>query len=236
VELQPEPARLLDRGRERPPERHRLEQHEQRARPPGERGESAEPVPHARPRDCRISPIGQVHDQQVHGSCRQERARHRECLLEVSGHEHDEPLRTHAAAHGLDRIEGTGEIQPGDDRARGLCLRREPQGERRLARARVAPQRDGRRPGQPASAEDGVERGEPGRDDPPVGIGCPPAGAGRDGRNRRRAGERNGAGAWIVSLGCLARQRLDGPREGAIRLVRDGLRTPDRGGQAKLAT
>jgi hypothetical protein len=234
AELQPEPARLLHRGRERPPERHRLEQDEQRPRPPGERGEPAEPVPNPRPRDGRVPSLGQVDDQQVHGPCRQERARHRERLLEVRGHEHDEPLRAHAAAHGLDGVEGTGEVQPRDDRARGLRLRGEPQRERRLARARVPAQRDGGGPGQPAGPEDGVQRREPGRDDPAIGVICGPAGAGRCRGEGRRARERDRAGERIVCLGRLDRQRLDGPGERSVRLV-DGRLAVRPGGQTELA-
>ena len=235
TEVQPEPARLLDRGRERPPERHGLEQHEQRPRPPGQRGEPAEPVPHPCPRDRRIPPVGQVHDQQVHGPCRQERARHRERLLEVRGHEHDEPLGAHTAAHRLDGVEGTGEVQPRDDRARGLCLRGQPQGERRLAGARVPAQRDGRGPRQPPGPEDRVERREPGGDDAAVGERCRPAGPGGGRRTWRRAGKRRRAGERILRLGCLDRQRLDGPGEGPVGLVGDGLPVPRPARQAELA-
>ena len=236
AELQPEPARLLDRGRERATERHRLQQHEQRARPSGERGEPAEPVPHPRPRDGRVASVGQVDDQQVHGPCRHQRACHRERLIEVRGHEHDEPFGPHATAHRLDGIEGSGEVQPRDDRARGLRLRGEPQGERRLARARVAAQRDRRGPGQPAGPEDGVERGKPGRDDPAVGIVSGPAGSGRGRAEGRWAGERDRRGERFVSLGCLDPQRLDGQGKGTLGSIGDGRRARRPGRQAELAT
>ena len=225
AELEAEAARLLDRGRQRPAELDRLEQHEQRSRSPGERREPTQPVPDPRPGDRRIAAAGQVHDQQVHGARREERARHRKRLVEGLGQQHDEPFRADATAHRLDRIEGTGEVQPRDDRARGLRLGCHPQRERRLARARVSPQCDRRRAGQPARAEDRVERGEPGWDDSAVEVVRGTAGARRR-RGERRGGPRRGARdrdravSLVIGLGRLDREPGDGPGEGTVRLVR----------------
>ena len=227
AELQAEAARLLDRGRQRPPELDRFEQHEQRARPPRERREPAQPVPDPRPRDGRIGAAGQVHDQQVDGPPGKKRARHRERLVERPGHQHDEPLRADATAHGLDGVEGTGEVQPRDDRARGLSLGREPQRERGLARARVPPQRDRRRARQPAGSEDRVECGEPGGDDAAIDVVGGTAGPRRR-RGQGRGGPRRGVGdrdrsVWlvvVVGLGRFHRERDERSGESPLGLVR----------------
>jgi hypothetical protein len=227
-ELQPEAARLLDGGGKRPRQGDRLEHDEQRARPPGERREPAQPISDPRPCDRGVPPVGQVDDEQVDGPGGEERAGHRERLLEVHGHQHDEPLGPNPATHRLDGVERLGEVEPCDDRARCLGLRGNPKRKRRPARARLPPQRDRRGARQAARPEDGVERGEPGRDDPSVRVLGGTARARRSrGEDRRpghdnRPGERSIVG---VAVGERQRQRLerrlDGPREGAVRLVAD---------------
>jgi hypothetical protein len=217
MELEPQAARLLNRRREWPSERQRLEHDEQRSGPSGERGQAAEPVPHPLPRDSRVAPVRQVHDEQVDGPRREQGSRHRERLVEVPRREDDEPLRAHATSDRLHRIERAGEVQPGDDRAGGLCLRGEPERERRLARAHAPSQRDGRGPGKPARGEDRVQRREAGRDRPLVGLGSVPAPR-RGGRERGGCGKPRGDCVRAVLAGHLQRlEGLDRPRECAFR-------------------
>ncbi len=161
LQLETQAARLLDGGRQPPPKRVRLHDHEQRPGAPRERGEAAQPVAHAHAADRRVPAVGQVDDEEVHRPGREERSREREGLLEVDGGEHDEPFRADPAGDGLHGIEGPGEVEPGDDRARRLRLGREPQGEGGLARRGVPAQGDRGGARQPAHAEDGVEGGEP---------------------------------------------------------------------------
>jgi hypothetical protein len=132
--LQAEPARLLDRGRQAPAEPVRLQHDEQRARAPGERREPAQPIPHAPAAERRVPAVRQVHDQQVHGPCREQRTRQRQRLVQHGRREHDQPRRLHAPRDGLDGIERPGEIEPGDDRPRRLRLRGDPQRDGGLAR------------------------------------------------------------------------------------------------------
>ena len=170
LQLEAQAARLLDGGRQPPPERVRLHDHEQRPRAPRECREPAQPVAHAHAADRRVPAVGQVDDEEVHRPGREERSREGEGLLEVDGGEHDEPFRADPAGDGLHGIEGPGEVQPGDDRARRLRLRREPQGESGLARRSVPAQGDRGGARQPAHAEDGVEGGEPRGHDTPVRV------------------------------------------------------------------
>ncbi len=70
-----------------------------------------------------------------------------------------------AAGDGLDRVEGSREIEPGHDRAGRLGLRDEPQGERRPAAREVTPERQAEPTGQATRPEDRVEVGEAGREE-----------------------------------------------------------------------
>jgi len=128
----------------------------------------------------------QVQHEQVHRPPRDERAGQPQPLLRAGRAEHDEPAQVHAARRRLQRVEGTGQIQPGDDAAGRLGRRDAAQRERRLARGGVAA--EGRRgpARQAARAQDGVERGEAGRD----GLAV----RGRDGDDLRRREEGQGAG------------------------------------------
>jgi hypothetical protein len=175
LQLQAHTARLLDGGHQPPPERVRLHDHQQRPRAPRERREPAKPIADAHAADRRVPAIGQIDDEQVHGPGGEQRRREAQGLLEVDGREHHEPLRADPTGDGLHGIEGPGEIEPGDDRARRLCLGREPEGEGGLARGGIPAQGDRGGARQPAHAQDGVERSETRRHDAAI-------------RDRRRLG------------------------------------------------
>ena len=65
-QLEPDAGRLVDRGREPAGQPGRIEDQQQRLRPPGERGESMEPVGDLRRLvGLRQSTAGQVEDEQV---------------------------------------------------------------------------------------------------------------------------------------------------------------------------
>ncbi len=108
------------------PTRRWLEDDEERAGSPGERGQTSESFGEAR---GTLEPGGQVDDEQVDRSSLEECAGHRETLVEVGRSEDDEPLELDPASDGLDRVEAPIEVQPGDDRARGLGLGDETEGE-----------------------------------------------------------------------------------------------------------
>jgi hypothetical protein len=125
--------------------RRRLEHHERDPGPPGERREPSESIAESRSRDVgggirrslgagggfRASPVTrQIDDEQVHRPPREQRAGDGQALLGIGGGQDDEPLRLDAAGHRLHGIQRRREIQPGHDRARGLGLRDEPQGQR----------------------------------------------------------------------------------------------------------
>lgn len=152
--------------------RRRLEDHERDARPPGERREPAESIAESRSRDAGdgirrslwASPgARQVDDQQVHRPTREQRPGDGEALLGIGGGQHDEPLRLHAAGHGLHGIQRRREVQPGHDRAPGLGRRDEPQGKRRAAARDVAANREAHPAWNAAGTEDRVELGKAGR-------------------------------------------------------------------------
>ncbi len=234
LQLEPQAARLLDGRREPAPERVRLHDHEQRPGAPRERREPAQPVPHAHAADRRVPAVREVDDEEVHGPGREERSREREGLLEVDGGEHDEPFRLDPAGDGLDRVEGPGQVEPGDDRARRLGLRRQPERDGGLAGRGAAAQGHGGGARQPAHAEDGVEGGEPGGDDAAVRVGgrrCRPGRAGRRCRGRHRGPQRHERGAGSRELakvvGVIQRHQGRRQRERAID-HRPELATPPR--------
>ena len=178
-ELEPETGRLGDRARHRRRQPRRLEDHQQDIRPSGERGQSTEPVgdrgesPPVRPTAGssarRARSIGrQVDDEEIDRTPGDQRSGHRQGLLQGGRLEDDQPLEPHAPGDRLDRVEAAGEIQVGDDRAGRLGLGREPQGEGGLAARGCASDRERGRAGDPARAEDRIQRREPGPDDPIV--------------------------------------------------------------------
>lgn len=143
-----------------------------------ERGEPSESIGESRsraglrPRAGTPQPGRQIDDQQVHRPARQERAGDRKALLGIGGSQHDQPLRPDPAGDRLDRIQRSGQVQPGHDRAGRLRLRREPQRERRPPTRCIAAQRHAHAPRHAAGTEDGIELREAGREDP-IGIGLP---------------------------------------------------------------
>jgi len=165
-ELEAEAGRFRDGSREAGGEARRLEGDEQRLRPTGEGREAAQPVGDLRGGRAGVRARRQVDDEQVDRSAGEQRPGDREALVERVRRQDHEPVEPDAAGDGLDRVEGAGEVQPGDDRAIGLGLRGEAEGERRLARAGIAAKGDARTPRQSTGAEDRVERGKTGPDDP----------------------------------------------------------------------
>lgn len=190
-ELEPETGRLAERLAEARREVGRLEDDEHRPGPAGERGESLEPLgdrrrpttgrttgsrtgPGIAPAGRRPSatggrpPVRQVEEEEVDRPPLDERPRDRQAVVDRVGRKDDEPIEAHPACDRLDRIEAPGEIEPGDDRTARLGLGREAEGERRLAARQIAPDGDARLAREAAPAEDRVEGGEPGPDDPAV--------------------------------------------------------------------
>lgn len=162
AELQADPGPLPDRGGHRSAEARRLQGEEADPGPPGEGGEPAQ----AAREPGRAGELHrEVQDEEVHGPAGEERARDREALLRVGGRQDDEPLRLDAAAHRLHRVERVGEVQPGDDPARGLGLRGESQRDRRPAAREVPPEREAHPARQPAGPEDRVQVREPSGED-----------------------------------------------------------------------
>ena len=162
-QLEPEPGGLRDRGRQATDEVRRFQDNHAHAGPPPERRQPAQAVAEA----TRTQPGRQVDDDEIHGSAREQRSSDGQPLVEVRRADDDEPLRPDAAGHGLDRIQRTGEVQPGNDRATGLGLGDMAQGEGRPAARGVAPERGERAARDAALAEDRVERGKPRRVDAP---------------------------------------------------------------------
>ncbi len=139
----------------------------------------------------RAPPSGrQVDDEEVHRASRDERPGHRQGLVQGGRLEDDQPLEADPTGDRLDRVEAPGEVHVGDDRAGGLGLRREPEGEGGLAARGVSPDGQGGRARDPARAEDRVQRGEPGPDDP---IVVREAGPGR------RSGSPGSSGSGVVA-------------------------------------
>jgi hypothetical protein len=151
-----------------------------------------------------LGTAGQVDDQQVDRSTGQQRAGDRQALLGVGRGQHDQPLRLDPPGHDLDRVQGSGKVQPGDDRAGRLGFRREPQGERRPAARQVTPQRHAHPSGHAVRAEDGIELGETGREDAVgIGLGLRQTGALRQvSRFERHRGQRPDDLAGISGRRC----------------------------------
>lgn len=195
-QLQPDPGRLAHGGADAtadlrlatPPEARwlearRLEDQERDAGTARECRKAPEPIGESRLRGPlpgtrrRARQSGrQVDDQEVHGPAREERAGDREALLGVHRGQHDQPLRLDPARDGLDRIQGLRQVQPGDDGAGRLRLRREPQRERGPAAGGIATEGHAHAPGHAPGTEDGVQLREPRREDA-IGVRQPARGA-----------------------------------------------------------
>ena len=154
-ELEADPRPLPDRGGHRAGEPRWFEDEEGDPGPSGQGSKPAEPI--GEPRGA-LGMGWQVDDEEIHGPARQERSGHREALIRIGRREDDEPFRPDPARYGLDRIEGIGEIQPGDDGATRLGLRGEPQGDGRPPAGEVAAQGEAHAARQAAGPEDGVKR------------------------------------------------------------------------------
>ena len=167
AELETQPDRLGHRRRQTARQPRRLEDREERLRATGEGRQAADPIgdlAELRPGAKRWSGR-QIDDEDVHRATGQEHPGDRQALVEAVRREDDEPVETDAPGDGLDRVESPGEIEPGDDRAVGLGLRHETEGERRDTRAGRSGQGDAGAPRQPARTEDHVELREAGPDD-----------------------------------------------------------------------
>jgi hypothetical protein len=165
-ELQAEAGRFGDGGLEPPHEARRLEGDEERFGATSERGETAQPFGDAGRGRAGVRTRRKIDDEQVDRSTGKESARDRQALVERLGREDDEPIQADAAGDCLDRIEAPGEIQPGDDGTVDLGLGSDPQGEGRLARARLAAEGDARAAWEPARPENRVQLRKAGVDHP----------------------------------------------------------------------
>ena len=171
-QLQPEARGFGHGSGEATGETRRLQDDQQGLGSPGKRSQPAEPVSDgSRPIRAGEPATGQVQDQQVHRPTGQEHASDGQPFVERLGGDDHQPFEPDAPGNGLDRIEAAGQVHPGHDGARRLGLRGQPEDERGPTAGSVAADRDARRPGQAAGTQDGVERREPGRDDPVTGRG-----------------------------------------------------------------
>ena len=165
-ELEAEARRFRDGRGEAGRKPRWLEGDEERLRATGQGGEPAEAIGHAGGGRAGIRARRQVHDEKVDRPAGEQRPGDRQAFVERLGGQDDEPVEPHAAGDGLDRVQAAGEIEPGDDGAVDLGLCREPEGEGRLAGARLAPERDARTARQATRTEDRIEGREAGPDDP----------------------------------------------------------------------
>jgi hypothetical protein len=164
--LEAEAGRLGDGRRETRGQAGRLKGDEQRLGAAGEGRKTAKSVRDVSGGRAGVGMRRQVQDEQVDRAAGEEGPGDRQPLVERLRGQDDEPVQPDAAGDRLDRVEGAGEVEPGDDRAVGLGLCGEAEGEGRLAGAGVAAESDAGAAGQAAGAEDRVERREAGPDDP----------------------------------------------------------------------
>ena len=184
-ELEPQPDRLAERAADGRRQTRRLQHDQQATRPTSQRGQPMQPVRETgwttasgRPAGRRTGsarrlgakPDGQVHQQEVHRPTLEQRPGHRQPFVDRGRREHHEPFEPDAARHRFDRVEAASQVEVGHDRPAGLGLGREPEGECGLAARQVASERNAGQPRDAAGAEDRVQCGEPGRDDPAVVV------------------------------------------------------------------
>ena len=227
-ELEAEAGRFGDGGGQRRRQPGRLEGDEERLRPAGEAGQAAEPLGDLRLGRARDRARRKIEDEDVDRAAGEEHAGDRQALVEGLGSQDHEPVQTDAAGGGLDRIEGPGKIQPGDDRAIGLGLGDEPEGERRGAGGRGTTEGNAGGTREPARPDDRVEGRKAGPDDP-LDAGSRLARGdglslsvvvGRLGRKRRR-GQRSDH-----PRSCGAPSRLEGRQSSRHVRGEAGHRTP----------
>jgi hypothetical protein len=198
-EFQAEPGRFGDRAGQRRRQARRLEGDEKRLRPTSEAGQATQPLGNLGRGGSRVRARWEVDHEHVDRAAGEEHAGDRQAFVERVGGQDDEPVESNAAGGGLDRVERPGEVEPGDDRAVGLGLGDEPQGEGRGAGARGASERHAGAAREPARPDDRVEGRKAGPDDP---LDAGP------GRARR---SREGLGFGFV-VGWLGRKRRRGQR------------------------
>lgn len=131
MELQTEPGRFRDCPGEAGRQAGRLEDDEERLCPAGERGEAPQPFGDLRGRRAGIRARWQIDHQDVDRSGCQQHPPDRQALVKALRGQDDEPVEMDAAGNRLDRVQRAGKVQPGDDRAIGLCLGDEAEGEGR---------------------------------------------------------------------------------------------------------
>jgi hypothetical protein len=165
-ELQAEAGRFGDGRHETSGQAGWFEGDEERFRAASKRGEVAKTVRDAGRRGAGVRTRRQVDDEEVDRPTGEQGAGDGQTLVERFGGQHDEPVQPDAASDRFDRVEASGEVEPGNDRAVDLSLRGEAEGEGRLAGARLAPNGDAGAPRQAAGPEDRIEGREPGPDDP----------------------------------------------------------------------
>ena len=128
AQLQPEPGRFGDGGREPGRQARRLEGDEERLRPTGKTRQATQPLGNLGQARARVRTRREIDHEDVDRSTGEEHAGDRQALVERVRGQDDEPVETDAAGGGLDRIERAGEIHPGDDRAVHLGLGDEAEG------------------------------------------------------------------------------------------------------------
>jgi hypothetical protein len=192
-ELQAEPGRAGHRARQVAGQTGRLEHHEERLRAPGQGRQPVEPIGQTgRTVRGRQAAGGQVQDEQIDRAPGQQRAADGQRFVERLGSDHHQPLEPDAAGDRLDRVEAPGEVDPGHDGTGRLGLRGQPVGKRGPAARAVTTKRDARRARQAAWAQDGVQFGETGPDDPLVGVRPRRGFERQQARSRRRRHDRAG--------------------------------------------
>jgi hypothetical protein len=128
-ELEAQSRGLRHRGRESRRQPRRLEGDEERLGPAGEPGQATEPLGDLGRRRARVRAGREIEDEDVDRATGEEHPGDRQALVERVWRQDDEPVEADTAGDGLDRVERPGEVEPGDDRAIGLGLGDEPQGE-----------------------------------------------------------------------------------------------------------
>ncbi len=182
-ELQAHARRLGERSLQGGCKVHRLDHHQTGAGLP-----SACRQPPEQRIPVQRHPLGQIGHQQLDRAPAQQGPGQPEALGRLGRPEHQQPGQVHAAGHRLERVEGTGEVQPGDDRAARLCLRDEPESQRGLAARRIPAERHLGSAHEPAGTQDGIECGEARGHDAVVGGGERVRGGVRDHERNRCEG------------------------------------------------
>jgi hypothetical protein len=166
LELEPEPRGFGHGGRQATGETGWLDRDEEGLGATGERRQAPQPVGDLRLGRA-VGRMGRkVDDEDVDRAPGEEHPGDRQPLVEGLRGQNDEPVEADASGGCLDGVEGTGQVEPGDDRPIGLGLGRKTERERRGPRAGCPLQRNARGPGQAARAHDRVEGRKAGPNDP----------------------------------------------------------------------